>query len=113
MATNEVWNDANGNRQQRTEWHRIVAWGKQAEICAEYLNKGSSILLEGNIRTREWTDRNNVKRYTTEIYMDRVEFLGGKPSTQQVKAEQQVSEEVPEADVPSVEEDAQALYAQE
>jgi len=77
IATTEVWNDRqSGERQERTEWHRIVVWGKQAEQCGEYLRKGRQVLVEGRIQTREWTDQQNQKRYTTEILADRVTFLG-------------------------------------
>ena len=67
-----MWNDKGGQRQERTEWHRIVVWGKQAEHCGEYLRKGRSVLVEGRIQTREWTDQQGVKKYTTEIVADRV-----------------------------------------
>ena len=78
IATTEVWNDRqSGEKQERTEWHRIVVWGKQAELCGEYLRKGRPVLIEGRIQTREWTDKENQKRYTTEIVADRVTFLGG------------------------------------
>ena len=78
IATSEVWNDRNGERQERTEWHRIVVWGKQAEHCGEYLNKGRSVHVEGRIQTREWDDRDGNKRYTTEIVANSVTFLGGR-----------------------------------
>lgn len=78
IATTEVWNDKSGERQERTEWHRIVVWGKQAEHCGEYLKKGRSVHCEGRIQTREWEDREGQKRYTTEIVADRVTFLGSR-----------------------------------
>lgn len=78
IATTDVWNDKNGQRQERTEWHRIVVWGKQAEHCGEYLKKGRSVCVEGRIQTREWEDKEGAKRYTTEIVADRVTFLGGR-----------------------------------
>ncbi len=78
IATTEVWNDREGNRQERTEWHRIVVWGKQAEHCGSYLRKGRSVHVEGRIQTREWEDREGQRRYTTEIVADRVTFLGGR-----------------------------------
>jgi single-strand DNA-binding protein len=77
LATTETWNDKAGQRQERTEWHRIVVWGKQAESLAEYLKKGKQILVEGRIQTRQWTDRENAKRFTTEIRADRITLLGG------------------------------------
>jgi len=79
MATTEVWNSKqSGERQERTEWHRIVVWGKQGEHCGEYLKKGRPCHVEGRIQTREWEDRDGNKRYTTEIVADRVTFLGGR-----------------------------------
>lgn len=67
IATTDSWTDANGERQERTEWHRIVAWRKLAEICGEYLKKGSKVYIEGRLQTREWEGQDGVKRYTTEI----------------------------------------------
>lgn len=76
IATTDVWNNKEGERQERTEWHRIVVWGKQAEHCGEYLKKGRPVHVEGRLQTREWDDRDSNKRYTTEIVADRVTFLG-------------------------------------
>jgi len=67
VATNERFKDRNGEFQERTEWHRVVAWGRTAEICQEYLKKGSQVYIEGPIQTREWEDKDGQKRYTTEI----------------------------------------------
>ncbi|MEX1010601.1 MAG: single-stranded DNA-binding protein [Balneolaceae bacterium] len=67
VATNERFKDRNGEFQERTEWHRVVAWGRLAEICQEYLKKGSQVYIEGPIQTREWEDKEGQKRYTTEI----------------------------------------------
>ena len=78
IATHEVYNNKAGERQEKTEWHRIVTWDRQAETCARYLQKGKLVCIEGKLRTREWTDQNNQKRYTTEIQADRVTFLGGR-----------------------------------
>lgn len=78
IATTDVWNDKQGERQERTEWHRIVAWGKTAELCGEYLKKGRSVHIEGRIQTREWEDKDHNRRFTTEIVADRVTFLGGR-----------------------------------
>ena len=77
MATTEVWNDKAGQRQEKTEWHRIVLWGKSAESLAEYLTKGKQIYVEGRLQTRQWDDKDGNKRYTTEIRGDRVVLLGG------------------------------------
>ena len=77
IATNEVYKDQGGNRQERTEWHKIVVWGRQAEICKQYLSKGRQVYIEGRIQTRQWTDRENQTRYTTEINAATVRFLNG------------------------------------
>ena len=77
MATTEVWNDKAGQRQEKTEWHRVVLWGKQAESLTEYLIKGKQVYVEGRLQTRQWDDKDGNKRYTTEIRGDRVVLLGG------------------------------------
>lgn len=77
IATSEVWTDKAGQRQEQTEWHNIVVWGKQGEIAKQYLSKGRQVYVEGKIRTRQWTDKDNQTRYTTEITADSVRFLGG------------------------------------
>lgn len=77
LATNESWTDKNGQRQERTEWHRIVVWGKRAEICSKYLSKGREVYVEGRIQTRQYDDKDGNKRYITEIIAQDVQFLGG------------------------------------
>jgi single-strand DNA-binding protein len=77
MATTEVWNDKAGQRQEKTEWHRVVLWGKSAESLSEYLTKGKQIYVEGRLQTRQWDDKDGNKRYTTEIRGDRIVLLGG------------------------------------
>ena len=77
IATTDTFNDKAGNRQERTEWHRIVVWGRQAEICKQYLSKGRQVYVEGRLQTREWTDQSNQTRRTTEINAQTVRFLGG------------------------------------
>ena len=77
LATTEVWNDKNQQKQEKTEWHRIVLWGKQAESLQEYLTKGKQIYVEGRLQTRQWDDKDGNKRYTTEIKADRITLLGG------------------------------------
>jgi single-strand DNA-binding protein len=77
LATTEVWNDRNNQRQEKTEWHRVVLWGKPAESLQEYLTKGKQIYVEGKLQTRQWDDKDGNKRYTTEIKADRVTLLGG------------------------------------
>lgn len=76
IATNERWTDKSGQAQEKTEWHKIVVWGKQAENCAEYLSKGRPVYIEGRLQTREWNDKEGQKRYTTEIVAQTVQFLG-------------------------------------
>jgi single-strand DNA-binding protein len=78
VATNESWTDKSGDRQERTEWHRIVAWGTLGENCSKFLSKGRSVYIEGRIQTREWQDKDGNTRYTTEIVARDVQFLGGR-----------------------------------
>ena len=78
MATTEVWNDkSSGQKQEKTEWHRVVLWGKSAESLSEYLTKGKQIYVEGRLQTRKWQDKDGNDKYTTEIRGDRVVLLGG------------------------------------
>jgi len=77
LATSEVWNDAEGQRQERTEWHNSVVWGKQAETCGQYLAKGRQVYIEGSIRSRQYDDKDGNRRYITEVNAQRVQFLGG------------------------------------
>jgi single-strand DNA-binding protein len=76
LATTERWNDRNGQRQDRTEWHNIVVWGKLAELVNQYLKKGRSAYIEGRITNRSWDDQSGVKKYRTEIVAVTVQFLG-------------------------------------
>lgn len=77
LATGETYTDKSGERVDKTEWHRIVAWAKTAELCAQYLSKGRTVYIEGRLQTREWEDKEGVKRQTTEINANTVQFLGG------------------------------------
>jgi single-strand DNA-binding protein len=77
VATSESWNDKNGQKQERTEWHRVVVWGKRAEVCSKYLAKGRQVYIEGRIQTRNYDDKEGHKRYITEIIANDVQFLGG------------------------------------
>lgn len=79
VATGEFWTDKNGTRQERTEWHNIVAWNKLADLAKRYLSKGRQVYIEGRIRTREWDDRDGNKRRTTEIIATQMVLLGSKP----------------------------------
>lgn len=76
IATTDQWSDRNGEKQERTEWHRIVAWGRLAEICSQYLQKGKQVYVEGRLQTREWEDKDGNKRYTTEIVAQTMQMLG-------------------------------------
>jgi single-strand DNA-binding protein len=77
LATTDSWTDQSGERQERTEWHRVVVWGRPAESCAQYLKKGRQVFIEGRIQTRKWQDQEGKDRYSTEVVADRVQFLGG------------------------------------
>jgi single-strand DNA-binding protein len=78
VATTDTWKDKEGNKQEATEWHTVVFFGKQAEICGQYLKKGSSVYVEGSLRTRKWQDKEGNDRYSTEIRGDRMQMLGGR-----------------------------------
>jgi single-strand DNA-binding protein len=82
LATNESWKDQDGNTQERTQWHNLVAWRKLAEICGEYLKKGSRIYAEGRLQYRNYDDKNGVKRYITEIVLDQMMMLDSKGMAQ-------------------------------
>jgi single-strand DNA-binding protein len=79
LATGEFWTDKSGTRQERTEWHNIVAWNKLADLSKRYLAKGRQVYIEGRIRTREWDDRDGNKRRTTEIIASQMVLLGSRP----------------------------------
>ena len=78
IATTDTWKDKSGQRQERTEWHRISMFGKQAEIAGQYLKKGSSVYIEGRLQTRKWTDKEGQERQTTEVVADRMQMLGAR-----------------------------------
>ena len=80
LATSENWKDKEGQKQEKTEWHRIVVWGKLAEICGKYLAKGREAYIEGKLQTRSWEDQQGQKRYTTEVVASNVQFIGGQSS---------------------------------
>lgn len=84
LATSDVYTDKDGNRQEKTEWHKIVVWGKQAETVANYLGKGRLIYVEGSLQTRKWTDNQGQDRYTTEIRAQRVVFLDSQTSEETI-----------------------------
>ncbi|RLA64110.1 MAG: single-stranded DNA-binding protein [Epsilonproteobacteria bacterium] len=87
LATTENWADKSGQKQERTEWHRIVVWGKLGELCNQYLSKGRQAFVEGALQTRSW-EKDGVKRYTTEINARNVQFLGGAQASKDQAAPQ-------------------------
>jgi len=78
IATSETWKDKAGEKQEKTEWHRVVLFGRQAEIAGEYLKKGRSVYIEGRLQTKKYTDKDGVEKYSTEIVGDRMQLLGSK-----------------------------------
>ena len=83
MATSETWKDQQGQQQEKTEWHRVIAFDKLADIIGEYVKKGSKIYCEGKLQTRKWTDQQGVERYSTEIVISEMQMLDSKPQGQQ------------------------------
>lgn len=77
VATSEKYKDKAGELQERTEWHTVVVWGRQAESCGKYLTKGRQVYVEGRLATRKWTDKEGAERYSTEVVAETVKFLGG------------------------------------
>lgn len=106
IATSEEWKDREtGEKQERTEWHRIVAWRRLGEICGEYLRKGSQVYIEGRLQTKEWEDRDGNKRYTTEVVAQSMQMLDsmGKEGRAQSAGERFPEEEpvtIPGDDIP-------------
>ena len=82
VATSESWKDKSGEKQEKTEWHRVAFFGKLADVVGQYLVKGSQVYVEGRLQTRKWQDKDGQDRYTTEIIADRMQMLGGKPQGQ-------------------------------
>lgn len=78
IATTDTWKDKNGEKQEKTEWHRVAFFGKLAEIAGEYLKKGSQVYVEGRLQTRKWQDKDGQDKYTTEIVADRMQMLGSR-----------------------------------
>mgnify|MGYP001456294444 CR=1 FL=1 len=76
VATDRVWKNKNGEQEKQTEWHKIIAWGRLAEICNEYLTKGKQVYIEGRLQTNEWEDKDGNKRYTTEVVANEMKMLG-------------------------------------
>ena len=86
LATSENWTDKNGTRQERTEWHNIVAWTKLADLSKRYLSKGRQVYIEGRLRTREWNDKDGNKRRTTEVIATQIVLLGSRPQGMEANA---------------------------
>jgi single-strand DNA-binding protein len=105
LATTERFTNKEGEKEERTEWHKIVAWARLGEICGEYLTKGSKVYIEGRLQTRNWEDRDGNKRYTTEIVAQAMQMLGGSKKGGEVTSveESHPSEEpisIPDDDIP-------------
>ncbi|SPY08145.1 single-stranded DNA-binding protein [Oligella urethralis] len=83
VATNHVSYDKDGNKNESTEWHRITFFGRQAEVCEEYLRKGNQVYVEGRIQTRKYTDKDGIERYLTEVIGEKLQMLGGREDSQQ------------------------------
>ncbi len=107
VATNLTWTDQSGQKQEKAEFHNIVAWRKLAEIMGQYLKKGNKVYIEGRLQTRSWEDQNNVKRYRTEIIADNMIMLGSKPVTtspsegEQVPPQDDFSQAEPKVSTPT------------
>jgi single-strand DNA-binding protein len=99
LATHEVWTNKSGEKGERTEWHRVIAWGRLAEICGDYLAKGRQVFVEGRLQTRSWEDRDGNKRWTTEIVASNMQLLG---SPREARSE--AAEATPDLEMPDVSE---------
>jgi len=109
IATSESWNDQQGQKQERTEWHRLTAYDKLAEIIGEYVKKGSKIYVEGKLQTRKWQDQQGQDRYTTEVIINQMQMLDGKKDggqqaqqQQQRQPQQRQRQQTPQQAVPQV-----------
>jgi len=99
LATSESWKDkSSGEKKELTEWHRLIFFRRLAEIAGEYLKKGSQIYIEGKLKTRKWTDKDGVEKYTTEIIVDNMSMLGGKPESQPTRKQAEKPRGRPQAD---------------
>ena len=105
IATSETWTNKEGEKETRTEWHRIVAFGRLGEICGEYLAKGRQVYIEGRIQTRDWEDQNGVKRYTTEIVAAQMIMLGARESGGTFKPEGLAAGGAPRSPIQAPEDD--------
>lgn len=101
VATSETWVDKNGNKQEKTEWHRIVVWGKLAEICNQYLQKGKQAYIEGSLETRSWEGKDGKKNYMTEVKASTVQFLGGPTRSNDNQQRQENSQKSQDNNLPN------------
>ena len=99
IATTESWKDKQGEKQEKTEWHRVCFFGKLAEIAGEYLKKGSQVYVEGKLQTRKWTDKEGVEKFSTEIIAERMQMLGSRSAPTAPKPDSGRAEDI-ESDVP-------------
>ena len=100
VASTERWKDSDGNKQEHTEWHRIVVWKGLAEVCNEHLSKGSKVFIEGKLRTRKWEDQDGNIRYSTEIVVRDLEMLGGRLDNSESVPDDGMDVPLPENDIP-------------
>ena len=100
IATSRQWTSKDGEKHEETEWHRIVTWDKLAEICGEYLKKGSSVYIEGRLQTRSWEDQSGAKRWSTEVVANEMKMLGGRQTPGEERSSSS-SPEPPPDDLPS------------
>ncbi len=100
VASTERWKDSDGNKQEHTEWHRVVAWKGLAEVCNEHLSKGSKVFIEGKLRTRKWEDQDGNIRYSTEIVVRDLEMLGGRQENSESVPDDGRDIPLPENDIP-------------
>lgn len=112
LATSESWTDKTGQKQEKTEWHKIVAWAKLGELCGQYLTKGKQAYIEGRLQTREWLDKEGQKRYTTEIVATNVQFLSAPGERSSNQQQNSASDFAPSAgsgfEIPSDSQDTQS-----
>jgi single-strand DNA-binding protein len=110
VATNRYWTDKQGQKQEQTEFHNVVVWGRQAEIVNQFLNKGALVMIEGRLQTRSWEGKDGTKRYTTEIVAENVQFgpkssgiaqtqSNFKPASKNKKEEEEIEDDFPEIDI--------------
>jgi len=102
LATHEVWTNKDGTKGERTEWHRIIAWGRLAEVMGEYAAKGRQLFISGRLQTRSWEDENNTKRWTTEIVASNIQLLGSPKAKKDAEPEEVEAPDIedPDGDMP-------------